>query len=327
VDDPVKNFWREFLKFLKFCFYVVQIWLCTAIIVVVKVWHHPLWHANLLRFIGRVWVKFVAEQVGSTSPGFVNSIIAVLVSLFLGGIGIWYFQGWRAMRTHLIETIAMGIVVFFTVTFLVYGTQFAWEVAKEAYGDHQTLAAIANTPKPVCPMCPTCPSCPTKEGHTKPPPVAPERIHDASADIRLVCTLRNLSRMPQDVLFGGGLGTKNNSYLQGNIGKAYLEQIPKTHYQRVEEEGKVSVSESYSLPSNSDLLNQRITELANYDKIVLNVAGADGDDFSACVFYEVEFRVNGRDIYRVNGAIPDGSMSSGHSFTIILKFTKLDLPK
>jgi hypothetical protein len=70
-------------------------------------------------------------------------------------------------------------------------------------------------------------------------------------------------------------------------------------------------------------------ELYDYDKIGLNIAGADGTYFSACDFYEVEFRVNGRDTYRTSGKIPEGrgSLMPGHTPALILRFTGLDLPK
>jgi|HubBroStandDraft_2_1064218.scaffolds.fasta_scaffold165169_3 hypothetical protein len=48
-----------------------------------------------------------------------------------------------AVKTHLIDTAAMGVVGLATVLLLVYGTQFAWEVAHAAYDDHMQLLTEA----------------------------------------------------------------------------------------------------------------------------------------------------------------------------------------
>ena len=196
MADSNKNFGSELYKFVKFCFFVLQAWFCAALVVGIMVWRHPFWHSHLLRFTNRVWAKFVTEKIGSTSPGFVNSLAAVIVSLFLGGLGIWFIQGWPAMRTHVIETIAMGIVVLFTASFLVYGTQFAWEVVRVGYKDHQDLVALATVPKPTCPTCPTCPSCPAspRVGGTF---VLPERPLDVRCQQLADCPSPELSRRAQ----------------------------------------------------------------------------------------------------------------------------------
>ena len=136
-SKPNDNLAGVFLKFLKFCFFAVVSVYLAATVLVIRVLHHPAWHAHLLNLFHRVWVAFVAEQVGSTSPGFVNSITATVVGLVLATVGILYFQGLAAMRRHVIETVAMGVVCLATVVLLVYGTQFAWEVAKADEKDHQ----------------------------------------------------------------------------------------------------------------------------------------------------------------------------------------------
>lgn len=170
MDDqskPPDSFWRMVVKFLKFCALALALLYVAATVVVVAVLRHPIWHEHLLRFIRRTWLGFVAEQIGSTSPGFINSIIAAVVGLILAAIGIAFLQGLTAMRKHIVETLAMGIVGLATVLLLVYGTQFAWEVAKDGYSDHQGLAAtvvaltaqnqkLANTvpPEPKKQKCP-----------------------------------------------------------------------------------------------------------------------------------------------------------------------------
>jgi hypothetical protein len=54
---------------------------------------------------------------------------------------IGYLKGFTAMTNHMSETAVLAIIGVVTVVFLVYGTQFAWEVAKVGYEDHKTLAA------------------------------------------------------------------------------------------------------------------------------------------------------------------------------------------
>jgi hypothetical protein len=159
ISPATDSLWRTFVRFVGFCFLAVALLYMAATVVVVMVLRHSLWHQHLLRFIYRVWLLFVAEQIGSTSPGFVNSLTAAIVGIVLTAIGIVFLQGWAAMRKHLIDTAAMGVIGLATVLLLVYGTQFAWEVAKAGYADHQELAARANAPKPPCPACPTCPTC------------------------------------------------------------------------------------------------------------------------------------------------------------------------
>lgn len=149
-----------FLKFLKFCFFAVLLVYFAATVLVGAVLEYSVWHSHLVRFIHRAWLSFVAERVGSTSPGFVNSIVASVVGLILVVIGIGYLQGLAAMRKHVIETAGMGIVGLATVSILVYGTQFAWDIVQFVYDDHQKLAAKVAAPVPPCPTCPSCPTCP-----------------------------------------------------------------------------------------------------------------------------------------------------------------------
>ena len=155
---PAPSIMGEVFKFLKFCCVAIASVYLAATIVFIKVLHHPAWHEHLVRFMWRTWDGFVALHIGSTSPGFLNSIVETILCIVLGFVGLIFFQGgWSAVRSRIIETVAMGIVVSATALILVYGTQFAWEVVKSGYSDHETLVAKANAPKPVCPTCPLCP--------------------------------------------------------------------------------------------------------------------------------------------------------------------------
>lgn len=162
MDELAKpdSFLQMVIKFLKLCFFAVLLWYLATTVVVILVLRHPLWHSHLLRFIHSAWAAFVAEQMGSTSPGFINSLWAAVVGVILMALGIWYLQGLDAMKKHVIETAAMGILGLITVLVLVYGTQFIWEVAQFGYNDHESLVARLNAPKVPCPSCPSCPTCP-----------------------------------------------------------------------------------------------------------------------------------------------------------------------
>jgi hypothetical protein len=157
-----EGFRQVFVKFLKFVSLAIAALYVAATVVVVLVLRQPIWHQHLLPFIGQTWAVFVAEKIGSTSPGFLNSIVVSVVGFILTFIAIGCFQGRAAMSKHLIETIAMGLVGLATVLLLVYGTQFAWEIAKAGYADHEQLTARANALKTTCPTCPDCPPLKTR---------------------------------------------------------------------------------------------------------------------------------------------------------------------
>lgn len=156
-DEQSKVTLRQMLsRFVKFCMWAAASVYCALTIVALEIIKNPEWHAPLMRFLERTWLRFTADRIGSTSPGFVNSILLVVVVFFVGAFLYGLLRGLSAMRDHMVETVLGGIVVFVTSLLLVYGTQFIWEIAKSGYAEHEQLVVIAGAPKPTCPTCPTC---------------------------------------------------------------------------------------------------------------------------------------------------------------------------
>jgi len=112
-----------------------------SLAVFIAIFGHAEWHSNLLRFTARVWHVFVTYNAGSTSPGFVSSILFSLLGVVVLAIYIAHTKGRKALKDHMIESFALAVFGIVTVVFIVYGTQFAWQVAKVGYEDHKTLAA------------------------------------------------------------------------------------------------------------------------------------------------------------------------------------------
>ena len=76
----------------------------------ILVFHNPEWHPQLVRFIFRVWQKFVAYNAGSTSPGFVSSIFLSLFVLIIVAAYIASVDGFMAMREHFFETASLAVL-------------------------------------------------------------------------------------------------------------------------------------------------------------------------------------------------------------------------
>jgi len=134
--------WPKFRKLLFFA--ATAVYTATACVVIL-VLRHKEWHENLARFMRRTFSVFVVQEVGSTGRGFINSILVSILALLILAILIGYLNGFKAMREHIAENAAMSIAGLVTVLLLVYGTQFAWEVAKVGYKDHQDLVATIHT--------------------------------------------------------------------------------------------------------------------------------------------------------------------------------------
>jgi hypothetical protein len=139
VDNPQENrvapfkYWRLFELVLgAICFFSVG--------TVAAILHNPEWHAHLLRLFGRSWNTFVAQDVGSTNRGFLNGSLEAIFSILTVAVMIGYLHGFKEFRKHKAETAIIALLAIPTVTALVYGTQFAWEVANTAYNDHASLA-------------------------------------------------------------------------------------------------------------------------------------------------------------------------------------------
>jgi hypothetical protein len=126
------KYWRLFELALA-AIYACSI--CTALVIL----RDSTWHPHLVRFLGRSWDIFVAQDVGSTSRGFLSAGIEAVVTIIVVAAMICYLHGFAEFRKHIAETAIIALFAIPTVAALVYGTQFAWEVAKAGYQDHESL--------------------------------------------------------------------------------------------------------------------------------------------------------------------------------------------
>jgi hypothetical protein len=110
-----------------------------SIIAIILIFRNPEWHGHLLRLTHQSWGVFVAQDIGSTRRGFLNGCLEAIFGIAAVAVMTGYFLGWKELRKHWIETAIVALVAFPTVTFVIYGTQFAWEVAKVGYEDHASL--------------------------------------------------------------------------------------------------------------------------------------------------------------------------------------------
>lgn len=106
---------------------------------IVLVFRDSEWHPHLVRLMARAWLEFVAKDAGSTPRGFVNGIAVSFLLLGCGALFVFAAHGFSAMRSHISETVAIAMVGLAVVILLIYGTQFAWEVAAVGYREHQSL--------------------------------------------------------------------------------------------------------------------------------------------------------------------------------------------
>jgi hypothetical protein len=138
MADNGRHSWSQVSKLVFYC--VTAIYVVIAITAVV-IFRNPEWHPHLVKFMARVWHAFVSYNAGSTGPGFFSSILVSILGIVIFALFIGYLKGFEAMTEHTSENAALAIIGVVTVVLLVYGTQFAWEVAKVGYEDHATLAA------------------------------------------------------------------------------------------------------------------------------------------------------------------------------------------
>jgi hypothetical protein len=128
-DNPQENevakprYWRLF-ELAAAAIYAASI---AAIIFILR---NPEWHKHLLRLMGRAWDVFVAQDVGSTSRGVLNGCLEAFLGIAFVAAMTGYFLGWKELKKHWLETVIIALFAFPAVSFVVYGTQFAWEVAK-----------------------------------------------------------------------------------------------------------------------------------------------------------------------------------------------------
>jgi hypothetical protein len=138
TDSPRSQIYRT-------AFISVVLMDAAVLVVLIAIFGHAEWHSHLVSFTARVWHRFVTYNAGSTSPGFISSILLSVLGVAILALYIAYTKGREALRAHIAESAALAIFGTITVIFIVYGTQFAWEVAQVDYEDHTTLAAKVNS--------------------------------------------------------------------------------------------------------------------------------------------------------------------------------------
>ncbi len=150
-------------------------------------------------------------------------------------------------------------------------------------------------------------------------------ISNATLELRLICSLRDPMKMPEDIALGVP-SEPQGRYLEGSIGKSYLRPLTSVQYKRTEEEGKVSMIFRYELPENSDLIGRPISRLTSYDKLAINAWGADGNYFRECSFLEATFSVDGEEVYKTSESFQT-TLQPARSVTPVLWFRHLKLPQ
>jgi len=104
------------------------------------VWRNPVFHDSDLRFFRLAWENFLSLE-GSSGNGFISGIITAVFSIVAVLFIVGHLHGVAKMKDHRLEDTAIGLFVLAVGIVLVYGTQFAWEVARTAFVDHASLAS------------------------------------------------------------------------------------------------------------------------------------------------------------------------------------------
>lgn len=73
--------------------------------------------------------------------GFLNGCLDAVITIMVVAAMIAYLHGVTEFKKHIAETAIVALFTIPTVAAFIYGTQFAWEVAKSGYQDHQDLTA------------------------------------------------------------------------------------------------------------------------------------------------------------------------------------------
>lgn len=150
------------------------------------------------------------------------------------------------------------------------------------------------------------------------PPLPKPTINNAMVHTRITCILRDPSKLPTDILISGH-NPSNGSYLDGPKGKAYLQGDLGYSYRRTEEDNKALVIHKLRLPENSDLIGQPFASLRDYQTMMIDAWGAEGDSFSACIYLDITFRVNGIDVLHEQEAVNIPTVK-GHNIGFEVRF-------
>jgi hypothetical protein len=260
---------------------------------------------------------------------------------WLVGIGAFIFSqvivlarsGLKEMLRRWKENIGIGLISAAAVYIFLFG----WSAVQTIYDEHHDNTgrwrAVVNEKDALkvelkrrddyieLLKARSCPACSNRHSISQPAP-SPETIHDVLAEVRITCTLKDSSRMPLDSAWKL---PSEESYLEGAIGKAYL-QSRTDNYKREEEEGKVIAIEHFKPPPNSNLIGMPVSEFANYSSFRVVDTAVSGGFFSECTFAEVTLRINGNDVFRFSKAIAI-KLDETHGLSFTTTLGKMNLPK
>jgi hypothetical protein len=127
---------NRFLRLLRHCIAGLEI---VAIVVGVTILCGG-WESHLFRLFYRSWHNFLGH-VGTTGPGFFSPVIVSILCVLGTLLCIRFLQGREAMLKHWSENAAITALVTIVVLLVVYGPQFAWQLVRTIYDDHQSLVA------------------------------------------------------------------------------------------------------------------------------------------------------------------------------------------
>ncbi len=249
-------------------------------------WHH------FINLLAEAW-KSVTVALSTSALSIILYSLAAPVVTFGVTLALVSRQDRNKTFVEHLKQSAIPTLVGFAVPLVLLACVFGWKIITTVYEDHQALVAQANAPKPTCPVCAGCPSCPLAPKPIPKLSSEPEKIHNASATVRVTCTLKNPSKSPGTT---STFMTDAPSYLAGSTGRAFF-QTNSASYQRTEE-GAVVITENYAVNSPSDLLEQPVSALANYKSFHLAISGVSEKTFDTCIFLELTFRINGRDVFQ-----------------------------
>lgn len=112
----------------------------SAIVAAMAILHNSEWHTHIMRLLRRSWAVFVAQDVGSTSRGILSGAMEAVLTIVAVAVIVGYLHGFKEFKKHNRETAIIALLALPTVAALVYGPQFAWEVSKAIYIDHEDLS-------------------------------------------------------------------------------------------------------------------------------------------------------------------------------------------
>jgi hypothetical protein len=114
--------------------------LCNAVAVatLIIILYNAVWHRYLIQLFHLTWINFLG-LVGSTGPGFISPVIVSLFSIVSTMVIIGFMQGLSVMQQHWAENACIALTVLVVSMAVVYGPQFAWEVASTGYQHNQDM--------------------------------------------------------------------------------------------------------------------------------------------------------------------------------------------